>query len=377
MSKITTFLFLVLLYGAVIAQNNIGIGTNTPNANAILDLDPPAKDKGFLAPRLNQQQRVALGSVLTANDKGLLVFDPIDNLFYFWDGTKWVPFPTDAQTLSFNNVTNELTISNGNSVIIPTSGGATGATGPQGLQGLQGVTGATGAQGNQGLQGVTGDTGPQGLQGIQGNTGPTGAQGIQGNTGATGATGAQGVTGATGATAPGSFNTAFAFNTNGTAAITDGNGTLTTTQAAWLVGGNTAPTSNNLGQTGNAPLVFITNNQNRMSVEANGDIFVAGSKPIVVRRFNCGGCDNPNRNTGVSTADWVAVIAGFYPTSNADAESTRAVVYANTSTNTWWFKGDTEGPSGESWSVDIMFIKRQLVDDQRPANTWDTGGTGF
>jgi hypothetical protein len=371
--KIIFFIF-VLFITKTFAQNNVGIGTNTPNVNAILDLDPPAKDKGFLAPRLNQQQRVALGNALTASDRGLLVFDPIDNLFYFWDGSKWVPFPTDAQTLSFNNVTNELTISNGNSVILPSNTGPTGPTGPQGVQGLQGITGATGPQGVQGLQGVTGDTGPQGLQGIQGVTGATGPQGA---TGPTGATGAQGVTGPTGATAPGSFNTAFTFNPNGTAAITDGNGTLTTTQAAWLVGGNTAPSSNNLGQTGNAPLVFITNNQDRMSVQANGDIFVAGSKPIVVRRFNCNGCDNPNRNTGVSTADWVAVIAGFYPTSNADAESTRAAVYANTTTNTWWFKGDTEGPSGEDWSVDIMFIKRQLVDDQRPSNSWNTGGTGF
>lgn len=373
MSKITTILFFVLLYVAGVAQNNIGIGTNTPNANAILDLDPPAKDKGFLAPRLNQQQRVALGGALAANDKGLLVFDPIDNLFYFWDGAKWVPFPTDAQTLSFNNVTNELTISNGNSVIIPTSGGATGATGPQGLQGLQGVTGATGAQGIQGLQGVTGDTGPQGLQGIQGNTGATGAQGVQGNTGATGA---QGVTGATGATAPGSFNTAFAFNTNGTAAITDGNGTITTTQAAWLVGGNTSPSSNNLGQTGNAPLVLITNNQNRMSVEANGDIFVAGSKPIVIRRFSCSGCDNPDRDTGVNTTDWVAYVGGIYPTNNTstDARSVRFAMYPKN--GTWWFKGDLESPGNETWSVDVVYVKRQLVDDQRPANP-QGGGTGF
>lgn len=362
------FLLLFFIATSAFAQNNIGIGTNTPNANAILDLDPPAKDKGFLAPRLNQAQRVALAAALSASDKGLLVFDPIDNLFYFWDGAKWIPFPTDSQTLSFNNTTNELTISNGNSVIIPTNGGATGPTGPQGAQGIQGDTGPTGSQG---IQGATGPTGQQGAQGIQGDTGSTGPQGIQG---VQGPAGPQGVTGPTGATAPGSFNTNFIFNTNGTAAITDGNGTLTTTGAAWLVGGNTAPANNNLGQTGNAPLVFITNNQNRMSVEANGDIFVAGSKPIVIRRFNCV-CDNPDRNTGVNTTDWVAYIGGTYPTSNdGKAESTRFAMYPKN--GTWWFKGDLESPSDEEWSVDVVFVKRQLVEDQRPAN-YQGVGTNF
>ena len=111
-----------------------------------------------------------------------------------------------------------------------------------------------------------------------------------------------------------------------------------------------------------------------MRVLANGDIWVDGSKPILVRRFFCNGCDSPNRNTGVSTTDYVAFIGGFYPTSNNDAESTRARMYANG--GTWWFKGDTEGPSGEDWSVDVVFIKVELVDDQRPASS-NGGGTGF
>ena len=414
-----SLLFTAILFAInVFAQNNVGIGTNLPNPNAILDLDPPAKDKGFLTPRLNQAQRVALGAALGNNDKGLLVFDPIDILFYFWDGTKWVPFPvdTDQQTLAFDVNTNTLSISNGNSVNIPVNTGPTGATGApgqqgaQGIQGLQGLngpaglngaTGATGTPGQQGVQGIQGlqgligpaglngatgaigapgQQGAQGIQGLQGLIGPAGFNGATGDTGLQGlqgVAGAQGLVGPTGATAPGSFNTALAFNTSGTAAVTDGGGTITTTSAAWLAGGNAAPPSNNLGQTGNQPLVFVTNNQNRMSVQANGDIFVAGSKPIVVRRFNCGNCDDPNRNTGVSTTDFVAVLAGFYPTSTSDAESTRATVYANTATSTWWFKGDTEGPNSESWSVDIMFIKRQMVDDQRPNNAWNSGGTGF
>lgn len=41
----------------------------------------------------------------------------------------------------------------------------------------------------------------------------------------------------------------------------------------------------------------------------------------------------------------------------------------------WWFKGDTEGANGEDWTVDIMFIKRQLIDDLRPNNQNGAGIT--
>jgi hypothetical protein len=104
----------------------------------------------------------------------------------------------------------------------------------------------------------------------------------------------------------------------------------------------------------------------------------AADKPIFIQRFSCSGCDNPNRNTGVSGTDYVAVLAGFFPTNNTstDTRSTRARVYLNTSTNTWWFNGDLQNPSNETWDVDIMFIRRYLVNDIRP-NAATGGGTGF
>lgn len=341
--------FVTIMLQPAYAQNNVGIGTPNPDANAILHVE--SNSKGILIPRLDAAERTSLGVMLNATNRGLLVFGPDTNQFWFWDGTQWVPFPgtdNDNQTLSFDANTNTLSISNGNSVVIPLLAGPTGPTGPQGLQGV------TGPQG---------DTGPQGPQGIQG------IQGLQGVTGVTGATGA---TGPATPCAP----IQLSFNTNGTLTYADNcANTITSPNAAWLTGGNTAPASNNLGQTGNAPINFITNNQNRMSVEANGDIFVAGSKPMYVQRFFCNNCDNPNRNTGVSATDWVAILAGFYPTSDdGDAESTRARVYVNG--GTWWFKGDLQSPSDEDWSVDIMFIKRQMIDDLRPA-TQTGGGTGF
>ncbi len=70
------------------SQNNVGIGTNTPDANSILELS--STNKGLLIPRLTTVQRTAMNTSLSVAQKGLLVFDTTDNSFYFWDGTTWV-----------------------------------------------------------------------------------------------------------------------------------------------------------------------------------------------------------------------------------------------------------------------------------------------
>ena len=251
--KFTTVLFFAALAYAGYGQNNVGIGTNTPDASAILELSNTSK--GLLVPRMTGAERVAIAT--PAN--GLLVYDITDNCFYYFKtGTGWQSL---CQTGGVTGPTGP-TGAQGNTGAAGATGpagltGPTGDTGPQGQAGATGntgpagATGATGAQGTAGLTGPTGptgagttgptgDTGPQGLpgntgptgagttgatgaqgatgptgdtgaQGLQGNTGATGAagatgatgvQGLQGNTGATGATGAQGNTGPTGDTGP-------------------------------------------------------------------------------------------------------------------------------------------------------------------------------
>jgi hypothetical protein len=49
-------------------------------------------------------------------------------------------------------------------------------------------------------------------------------------------------------------------------------------------------------------------------------------------------------------------------------------MYANG--GTWWFKGDLQSVNNENWSVDILFVKLELTDDQRPGSS-NGGGTGF
>lgn len=69
----------------------MGIGTQTPQTNSILDIT--STTKGVLLPRLTTAQRTTLGTTLTATpdvkDKGMQVYDTTTNSIWYWDGTTW------------------------------------------------------------------------------------------------------------------------------------------------------------------------------------------------------------------------------------------------------------------------------------------------
>lgn len=70
------------------------------DASAILDIQ--SSDKGMLIPRLTATQRASI--INPAN--GLLVFDPEENLFYYFDGTEWKNLIAELQMpeeLWYNN----------------------------------------------------------------------------------------------------------------------------------------------------------------------------------------------------------------------------------------------------------------------------------
>lgn len=146
------------------AQNNVGIGTSTPNANAILEMQ--ATDKGVLVPRLTTVQRLAI----VGPTEGLLVYDINVDCFFFYETT----------SASWQNLCSAGAV------------GPAGPAGPAGPQGPAGATGATGPAGPAGATGPAGPAGPAGTNGLDGATGPQGPAGPAGATGATGATGPQG-----------------------------------------------------------------------------------------------------------------------------------------------------------------------------------------
>lgn len=65
---------------------SIGMGTNAPNASALLDLT--STTKGFLPPRMTTAQRDAIASPAI----GLLVFNTTAGQFQFWNGSAWMGF---------------------------------------------------------------------------------------------------------------------------------------------------------------------------------------------------------------------------------------------------------------------------------------------
>jgi hypothetical protein len=163
----------------VLSQNNIGIGTASPNAAAILDLS--SSDKGFLVPRL--PDTTAVGAPYT---DGLVFYNTTQKCLYM--------FRTGAGWLNLCNV---------NIPVGPTGAtgaqGVAGANGATGLQGPTGVNGAIGAQGPTGANGVQGPTGAFGANGANGAIGPIGLTGINGTNGTNGTNGAAGAQGPTGA----------------------------------------------------------------------------------------------------------------------------------------------------------------------------------
>jgi starch-binding outer membrane protein, SusD/RagB family len=82
MRKIIILLPLLFCLSILYAQN-IGIGTNSPNSNAVLDIK--SDTKGILVPRMDSAQRKNI-----ANTKGLLVYDSTFSSFWYNTGSEWL-----------------------------------------------------------------------------------------------------------------------------------------------------------------------------------------------------------------------------------------------------------------------------------------------
>ena len=447
---------------SAIAQNNVGIGTPTPDQSAIVEMQ--STSKGMLIPRMTTAQR--LGITTPANS--LMVYDTDLNCFYFYSTTA-------AQWVSLCSLG---------------AAGSTGATGPAGPVGAVGSTGIAGPTGVTGTTGTTG-AGINGATGVTGATGPVGcanANYVIKSTGAGAAcsiindNGTQigvatlagyrevdvagdmrltlaGVNMATANSAQlelangGSGNPNISFNKTGVYGANlglDNDNWLSTRGFSAGSGFNNfkagammaTPGTNGVGSilfndlnangladdlssevilrndgtnsylypysTGNAnnTLYVGSNAITNLSVngairsyggnayldgtvnssgyklvfaDVNGTLVKGGvptgtDKPIYIKRFTCS-CDNPVRNTTVSTTDYTAVMVGFNTNSDGNSNSTTAIVYQNA--GTWWFKGDEQGPNESYWYVDIMFIRNYLVNDLRPVGTYQGGATAF
>jgi len=92
------FIVIFLLNGSVlIAQISINEDNSTPDQSAMLDVK--STNKGFLFPRLSQEQLNTIPSPAT----GLLIFNTTTNLFNYYNGSYW--FQIEATFLSSNTGT--------------------------------------------------------------------------------------------------------------------------------------------------------------------------------------------------------------------------------------------------------------------------------
>lgn len=83
--SLSLFLLIACLSGPATAQ--IGIGTTTPAANSILDIQ--STTKGVLIPRLTSAQQATLAGMLSGSEKGMLVTDAASGKLVQWNGQAW------------------------------------------------------------------------------------------------------------------------------------------------------------------------------------------------------------------------------------------------------------------------------------------------
>ena len=87
--KIYAILSIGLLLGSVSVfaqKDNVGIGTTTPDASAVLDIQ--SNNKGLLIPRMSLDQRKSVNRPAT----GLMIYQTDEKAgFYFYNGDDWKP----------------------------------------------------------------------------------------------------------------------------------------------------------------------------------------------------------------------------------------------------------------------------------------------
>ncbi|MBL0152816.1 MAG: hypothetical protein IPP93_04755 [Chitinophagaceae bacterium] len=96
MKRLIFFLLSLPLWQVLIAQS-VGVGTNTPNNSAQLDIS--STSKGVLVPRLTEAEKVAIPSPAT----GLLIFNSSTNSFQYFNSVSWVNITHSGIVSGTNN----------------------------------------------------------------------------------------------------------------------------------------------------------------------------------------------------------------------------------------------------------------------------------
>ena len=100
-TKILTLVTLALL-GLSQMTAQVGIGTTTPDASSVLELE--STDKGFLLPRLTTAQRDAISSPA----EGLTIYNTDEKCLDTYNGVRWISCNTVGSTDVYNPTTGQV-----------------------------------------------------------------------------------------------------------------------------------------------------------------------------------------------------------------------------------------------------------------------------
>jgi hypothetical protein len=81
-----------ILFGINIANAQVGIGTTTPQAGSILDID--IADKGILLPRVSLTALNSIAPITGGGTESLLIYNTnptVGRGFHYWNGSVWIP----------------------------------------------------------------------------------------------------------------------------------------------------------------------------------------------------------------------------------------------------------------------------------------------
>ena len=115
---------------------NVGVGTATPNASALIDIN--AANKGMLIPRVSLQNTLDNTTITNGNVTSLLVYNEqtVNDVvagFYYWMGTKWTKIINSDDILAALNTVDLRLVGTNNHITKDAGSGGTGISAGTGI----------------------------------------------------------------------------------------------------------------------------------------------------------------------------------------------------------------------------------------------------
>ena len=100
-------LLIILILCIQFSNAQVGIGTESPNQSAQLEL--LSSDKGLLIPRIQLKGTTDVSTIVNGNVESLLVYNTANTLdvtkgFYYWAGTQWKKIVTESVVDEINTL---------------------------------------------------------------------------------------------------------------------------------------------------------------------------------------------------------------------------------------------------------------------------------